>query len=1156
MTLSSTFQANPPRNEGGASQAFAPIASRLESLGSQFRLAHVVGGLARFVALVVPLLLLVLLIVGAIDLPRWMQLTLLLATAGGVAYAYVRLLHAALFQRPTYGQIARWIETRAQEMGRPLSNELINAVLLAQENASTRQTSTHDGPRSGKSSDGSSWVPAVILEIERALEQVDLRPMVPWKKQWHTWLWGLGVLVLVGAIGATFWPTLAHGMRVLGNPGEFVPHVGKVKIVAVEPGNDSVLVGQPVTFIGTIEAADNKPVEGKITIQFASGKLIVYPLSAFGSDNTRYYYKLPAVAENLNYFLTLGDSESKRFHLDVIPEIHLVGYQLTVSPPAYTHRPPQTVRIAGKELNAAKGSLEVPQGSTVELAVALDMPVKEMLLEIAGGTPQALQASSDGRTFTYTLPLRDSVRYALRVNDASQRTLRRYPDESAAASPDGTTIGAGSAYFTLAATPDNPPAIAVTEPGRDLDARPGDTVLLAASATDDYGLTQVRLEAARGTEGAFSEIKRWDIPAGPNGKSPPLLPRQFTAKFAWELAAKDYKFGDTVRYRFVATDNRDLMTLSSDLGAQTTTGTVYSISFNDTSAAAAKSMAAWELLRQKLQGFLDRQIALRKVSQTLQDQMALDEVRKLAQSQGDGQKNLLTEMTLLTKEFPFEPGMKLIQKSLQVIVTEDAANAVARCADLNALGDTRALNPLATRLRQHQTRIIDALQALLAIATAAEKKATPTVDKEGTNMPNESKQAWQKLADDLKKFEKEQKKVIEATTDLAKKPKDQYDQDDLQKLRDAAAVEDKWEKFLAQKIADLSKLAEQDQANVSLLEEMVQMKVELAMAKDALQQKATEIATPLEENGLENAKALDTHIERWLMQQPDTTKWSMEELPTQNEVPAAELPKQLQDMVGDLLQNEEDLTSEMESQASKALDSMNKGAGWDAGDGPMSNNSAQGVTGNTMPKDMEIQGKSGEGREGRASGEMVGADAEGKGGRRTPTRMTTDPFASGKVNDKSKDPAGGATGGGKKAGWGDVGLQGDAPDTPKDPMQRLAGKQSALHNEAERLEIQSRKTGFVNIKLMEAAVYMQRAEEALKAGKYHNALYFQQQAVKNLSTAKVLAAGEMHVTMDTSPTMSTKTQKDIQDALNGVMPKGFADPVKAYFTRLSTEPNE
>src|SRR5665811_1048833 len=76
--------------------------------------------------------------------------------------------------------------------------------------------------------------------------------------------------------------------------------------------------------------------------------------------------------------------------------------------------------------------------------------------------------------------------------------------------------------------------------------------------------------------------------------------------------------------------------------------------------------------------------------------------------------------------------------------------------------------------------------------------------------------------------------------------------------------------------------AEQDQANVSLLEEMVQMKVELTMAKNSLDQKASEVATALEDNGLENAKSLTTHIEKWLMHQPDRTQWKMEEPVAQN----------------------------------------------------------------------------------------------------------------------------------------------------------------------------------------------------------------------------------------------------------------------------------
>src|SRR5262249_34021635 len=145
----------------------------------------------------------------------------------------------------------------------------------------------------------------------------------------------------------------------------------------------------------------------------------------------------------------------------------------------------------------------------------------------------------------------------------------------------------------------------------------------------------------------------------------------------------------------------------------------------------------------------------------------------------------------------------------------------------------------------------------------------------------------------------------------------------------------------------------------------------------------------------ESAKELTTHIERWLMQQPDRTQWKMEEPVNQFDQHMAELPKQLQDMMGDLMDQEEDITDEMENLGSKWADSLDKGSGWDAGEGPISNMSAQGVTGNQMPKNTEIQGRSGEGREGRSSGEFVGAEAEGKGGRKTPTRMTNDPFSSG-----------------------------------------------------------------------------------------------------------------------------------------------------------------
>ena len=165
---------------------------------------------------------------------------------------------------------------------------------------------------------------------------------------------------------------------------------------------------------------------------------------------------------------------------------------------------------------------------------------------------------------------------------------------------------------------------------------------------------------------------------------------------------------------------------------------------------------------------------------------------------------------------------------------------------------------------------------------------------------------------------------------------------------------------------------------------------------------------------------MTTNIEKWLPDTPDRERWSQEEPLTDDmkEAPMAELPKEMEDIVGKLMEDEEDLFNEMEDASSSWADSLDKGAGWDAMDGPISNNSARGVTGNRLPNTSEIAGRSGEGRQGKSSGEFVGDTAVGKGGRNTPSRLTPDAFVKGQVKDYSKDAVGGATGGGKESGGG------------------------------------------------------------------------------------------------------------------------------------------
>ena len=96
-------------------------------------------------------------------------------------------------------------------------------------------------------------------------------------------------------------------------------------------------------------------------------------------------------------------------------------------------------------------------------------------------------------------------------------------------------------------------------------------------------------------------------------------------------------------------------------------------------------------------------------------------------------------------------------------------------------------------------------------------------------------------------------------------------------MKQLAAAEDDWAKFMKELHSDLSKLPEQDFANASLAKELVEIQTELKMAEDALLKKSADIAVPLEQLGYERAEELTTNMEKWLPDTPDREKWSQEE---------------------------------------------------------------------------------------------------------------------------------------------------------------------------------------------------------------------------------------------------------------------------------------
>lgn len=1124
-----------------ADRDFAAVAAKLEQAGAQFRAAMLLGAVGRFVAFFAPLVVAVVLVAGLVSLPSVVLWLLIVAVPAAAVWGYLRWLHPCIFMRPGYGQIARWVEAEnARQLTKPsgqnsasaaapLENKLINAVLLSDELATASQQPAKGDLRP-------VLIPKIIGQIASDLSDENLSRYAPWKQQGRAWLWAAASLLICVIIIGGLHGQLARGLSVLSSPGAFVPRQGTAEILNVTPGDATLLAGQPVDFTVRVKTPHQRLVSTYLDILFRDGHHQRFTMHLFGRNNANYAYQMASAAQGFAYVISAGGTQSQRYQVNVLPKISLASLQVAVQAPRYT-RPTtatQLITIAGGKKVLTTASPAVPEGSRVAWHLTLANPLQNDTIALQLSSTRTITLhTSDGVHFqSRPVAVLKSLRYRFLISDGSGNVLQTFPD-------------AGRGHFYLTCTIDQPPEVHVLVPHQNVIETPGSHLPLKVRATDDHGLTAVTLQLALAAH-RFHTIRRWPIGLAENGRPATTV----TIPLVLSLPAKTYPAGQTLRYRFTATDNRQINASDPPLGPQTTDGRIFKITMARQVAPSPKKIHAWRRLIGIIQGMIQHQQALIVRANTMFSDTQLLQITGEAAQVTTGQIALRSSMQQTVRTFPFTTSMRTIKAGLQILSTGDAALAITRASELTRVAAMAAASPLEHTLHRYQLSTLNALKALLNLAKAKLADLKSRISHQGSNFQDQGRQQWKQLALELKKFEKQQRDVISTSERLAQKPVSQYDAKDKSELLRAQALADKWSKFLNQKLINMSNLTEQDQANAALKDDLAEMNVQLAMEKAALQIKAIKIATPLEQEGLEDAKKLTSNIEQWLMQKPDTYKWEMEEPVAQNDVPDPPLPAELHDMIGKVLEHEEDMTSDMESLGSKWNDSINKGNGWGAMDGPISDMSAQGVTGNEMPKNDEIQGRSGSGREGRASGEMVGATATDKGGRRTPTRLTQDPFASGKIQDSSKQPPGGATGGGKKAGYSGEGLEGPAPLGMQKNLKRLAGTQAQLLNQTERLRLEMHADNFNDFKLIEAAVLMQDAKKALNAYQYHTALIEQKMAVQDLATAKLLAAAQAHVAIDNMGPVGKKLHH-LSDAAASELPKGYQNPVKAYFARIS-----
>lgn len=954
----------------------------------------------------------------------------------------------------------------------------------------------------------------------------------------------LALLVGLAIVCEAMLPNWSSAASRLLAPWEFVPSIGAVTIVSVTPGNTDVLVGDSVEITAEIKNPEGK--QHQATLFVTSENESESPLVMAGDEkNQQFKLTVPSVLKPLKYRLEIGDSQTEVYAIGVRMKPVVDSVEVAFHYPRYLGRKDDTISQKGLDL-------ETPQYTVAELRLRPSVPIAKGHIE-SEGERYIGRVEDTGNLLVVSMPLLKNGSYCVRLfNDVGHTE----PDPR---------------MNRIAVLPDKPPTVELLKPGRQSSSAPGSEVPIMIRAGDDYGIERLRLEmkvkppeaenapAADGQPpqdaGPATLVKEWTDFVG---DSTTTAVRHHTLELKPDVIAP----GQTLLIRAIVWDKRAIDEWNLDLRPQEAASGWHAIKIVAEDAKASAALEQLENLRGAIWKILEKQVAARTAAGSLLTKEQLADRTGLAAQIRTQQIDIQKAAADLVKSIGDSDREErvTIKRILNGLAFGEMLEAVTVCDGLAKLKSVEEFAKPTPQLTAAQDRVIDVLRKMLDVTRHAQADVLAEMKKRpGADLPDDTKQKLEDMRGKLDKFLEQQKKVIEATENLAKTPVEDFTKEQEEEMKGLAAAEDEWAKFMKDLHSDLSKLPEQDLANSSMAKELVEIETEIKMAEDALTKKSADIAVPLEQLGAEMAEEIKTNLEKWLMDEPDRLKWSQEEALTDKdkEAPMAELPGELEDIMGDLMEEEEDLFDEMEDVTSSATDSPDKGAGWDTMDGPISSMSAKGVTGNQLPNKSEIGGRSGEGRQGKSSGEFVGDEAVGKGGRKTPSRLTPDPFVKGQIKDHSKQSAGGATGGGKESGKGGEGLEGPGRRSPgQRDAERLAGKQAALRNKAEGVDVQFQVSKFHHTDLKKMIETMAQIERDLKAGRYQNALRQRQALTSGMSNVKQYLEGEFEVHQDATVNLPTDIQKDILGSMQDPSPTGWDELNRQYFERLSSGNSE
>ena len=437
-------------------------------------------------------------------LPTSVRIALLVGVIGAAGYLLYRYLIQPLRVKLTPHDVALNVERKHRD----LEDRLVSALQFG-------EAETEDPIKS-------HLLQRLVTDAVERTDGIDFKATIDKsKKRKHI---GIAAAVFAGcALIALIFPAeLNISLNRLLSPWEKTEPVFTTKLT-VEPGNARILRGRSlaINLEVTGKAADKARLiykKGDSAADTESQGQEIDMMQIEGEKH-RFGYEIFNINENMEYYVTANGIESERYTVEVFDMPKVTAVEVTYTYPEYTQLNPITQQ--------GEGNIRAVAGSQAEVRITTNKAIESATLTVEAQDPTPMLIS-DGRTLTTTLDVLTDGKYTVKllcVDGFNNQTPIEY---------------------TITAIPDEPPEVAIKEPGRDIKATKLEEVKVLAEAVDDYGVENMTLMYSVGSgepqelEAETVEVKEKKIISG---------------AYVFYLEELDVEPGEIISYYAQATDN-------------------------------------------------------------------------------------------------------------------------------------------------------------------------------------------------------------------------------------------------------------------------------------------------------------------------------------------------------------------------------------------------------------------------------------------------------------------------------------------------------------------------------------------------------------------------------------------------------------------------